>query len=80
MIQPNPGKFLCFLFQGMNLQNLSTILSPLSSSVGKRIETMVYSKLDRQQPHRASPHELLGIELSRAGNEFGPETQYGTIL
>ena len=45
---------------------------------GIRLETKVYSKLDRQQPHRLSPHDLLGTELIRAGNEFGSETQYGT--
>ena len=38
---------------------------------------MFYNKLERMQPHRSTPHELLGVELARAGNEFGPETQYG---
>ena len=45
--------------------------------VGIRFESRVYSKLDRPQPHHSSPHEFLGAELSRGGNEFGPETQYG---
>ena len=44
---------------------------------GIRIETKVYSKLERPQPHHSSPHELLSVELSRSGNEFGSETQYG---
>lgn len=28
-------------------------------------------------PTHSSPHESLGVELARSGNEFGPETQYG---
>lgn len=40
---------------------------------------MVYSKFNEKAtaPHHSSPHELLGVELTRAGNEYGPETQYG---
>jgi len=50
---------------------------PLKLTSGHRIEDKVYSRLDRPKPHRTTPHELLSIELSRAGNAFGPETQYG---
>ena len=45
--------------------------------LGIRLEEIVYSKLDKTQRHHPSPHELLGVELGRAGNEYGPETQYG---
>lgn len=45
--------------------------------IGIRIETKVYSRLERPVPMHSSPHESLGVELARSGNEFGPETQYG---
>ncbi len=48
--------------------------------LGIRIETKVYSRLERQTPHHSSPHELLGVELSRSGNEFGPDSQYGLLF
>jgi endophilin-B len=59
------------------LATLDTMAQP---NPNIRIEEMIYSKLDKIRPHHSSPHELLGVELSRAGNEFGPETQYGGYL
>ena len=54
-------------------------LSHFHTNLGLRLEGVVYSKLERAQPHHSSPHELLGVELARAGNEFGPDTQYGIL-
>jgi len=56
---------------------LAQVQSLVQPNPGHRIEDKVYSRLDRPKPHRTTPHELLSIELSRAGNAFGPETQYG---
>ncbi|XP_019854265.1 PREDICTED: endophilin-B1-like isoform X2 [Amphimedon queenslandica] len=59
---------------------IDTLESMIQPNPNIRLEEAVYSKLDRVQPHRSTGHELLGVELSRAGNEFGPETQYGGYL
>ena len=39
----------------------------------------MYKKLDRPQRQTTSPQEMLGLEMTRAGKEFGPETQYGKL-
>lgn len=36
-----------------------------------------YSRLDRPRPQGSTVHEALGVELDKAGNAFGTETQYG---
>ena len=39
----------------------------------------MYRTLDRAQPIQTTPFENLGLEMSRAGKAFGPETQYGEL-
>jgi endophilin-B len=41
------------------------------------MEDFFYEKLDKTKRDRISHHELLGVIMVDAGNEFGPGTSYG---
>ena len=45
-----------------------------------RMEDFFYEKLDKKKRDRISDHELLGVIMVDAGNEFGPGTSYGNAL
>ena len=45
---------------------------------GARLEETIYTRLERQKPHRSETEELLGAEMGKASTAFGVEaSEYG---
>ena len=45
---------------------------------GVRLEETIYTRLERQKPHRSETEELLGAEMGKASTAFGVEaSEYG---
>uniref|UniRef100_A0A8D8VMM2 Endophilin-B1 n=1 Tax=Cacopsylla melanoneura TaxID=428564 RepID=A0A8D8VMM2_9HEMI len=47
---------------------------------GNRVEDFLFEKIEKKKPSRLSNMEYLGIDMTEAGNAFGPGTTYGTAL
>ncbi|KAL1457755.1 hypothetical protein WDU94_007949 [Cyamophila willieti] len=47
---------------------------------GNRVEDFLFEKIEKKKPSRLSNLEYLGLDMTEAGNAFGPGTTYGTAL
>ncbi|KAI5742550.1 hypothetical protein M8J77_008476 [Diaphorina citri] len=52
----------------------------LTPNPGNRVEDFLFEKIEKKRPSRLSNLEYLGLDMTEAGNAFGPGTTYGTAL
>lgn len=52
----------------------------LTPNPGNRVEDFLFEKMEKKRPSRLSNLEYLGLDMTEAGNAFGPGTTYGTAL
>lgn len=56
------------------LSNTEAVLTP---NIGNRMEDFLFDKMEKKKPNRYSNLEYLGIDMIKAGNDFGAGTAYG---
>ncbi|GAU97768.1 hypothetical protein RvY_09006-2 [Ramazzottius varieornatus] len=59
------------------MRNTETVLQP---NPNVRMEEFMYEKLEKRLRQRATPMTELASTLKEAGNDFGPQTPYGSAL
>ncbi|GBP12385.1 Endophilin-B1 [Eumeta japonica] len=59
------------------VRDTETVLTP---HPGNRIEDFIFEKIEKKKPNRLSNLECLGLNMVEAGNDFGPDTPYGSAL
>ncbi|KAK6622746.1 hypothetical protein RUM43_008589 [Polyplax serrata] len=59
------------------LSNTEAVLTP---NIGNRMEDFLFDKMEKKKPNRYSNLEYLGIDMIKAGNDFGAGTAYGSAL
>lgn len=73
ILNSNPGSFSLIL----NYNQLCFLYLPILIFLGMRVENLFF--LDKKKSGLSSS-EYLGIAMTEAGNDFGPDTAYGKVL